>query len=366
MDIDLHFTATYAVARLAGMSKKQAHTVAYSSQYVDDAIHSGHLLFLNHASLELTTAAHRMLDYRNFKELANHHVWIPFHFLPANRYDKTLNIPENIQRLTCHPDSDILNDLLDIAICHKDESFGLHLMGSVAHTYVDTWSHQKFVGISHKINEVNDIMDFESNSDIEKNNHIKKYYKRSILIQIKDKILSYFLGQVAPLGHGPALGYPDQPYLKWKYINWCGETVERNNPEIFLDSLKGLYIFFCRFTEKIDPLSKNDEKALIDLLTNCNSSEESERYKQWQQEIADGKFSFGKEQCSYSVQGQESWLYKALNISNHEQFNSTEMNDIPYPDGFSQSDWLNLQIALAIHKSSVIYKILPKYNIIST
>lgn len=367
MDIDLHFTGTYTIARLAGFTQEQAHKIAYSSQYVDDAIQSGHLLFLNHASLELTTTAHRMLDYRNFKELANHHVWIPFHFLPANNFDKNIkNVPEMVQRLTCQPNSKIAEDLKNLAFVNRDESYGLHLLGSVSHTYLDTWSHQNFVGINHQINEVKNILDFHCNIDSNKIKKIKKYYKRTILIELRDKILSYFIDHIAPLGHGPALGYPDQPYLKWKYINWDNITIERDNPKIFMDSLKELYSFFCKYRGNNQRMKPEDEKALIDLLSNCDLDEGHNRYLIWKDEIANGKFSFGKEDCSYDLDGNQSWIYKSLKILKHDNFEPSKMINCSYPDNFRKSDWLNLQVALAVHKSNVIYRILPKYNIIST
>jgi len=36
-----------------------------------------------------TASAHKMLDYRNMRDLANHRVWLPFHFLPGNGGDPT-------------------------------------------------------------------------------------------------------------------------------------------------------------------------------------------------------------------------------------------------------------------------------------
>ena len=84
MQIDFHHTATYVTARSAGFGHRKADTVAYAAQYVDDAINSGTLRFHNGAMYTRISSAHKMLDYRNFEKLANHHVWIPFHFLPGN------------------------------------------------------------------------------------------------------------------------------------------------------------------------------------------------------------------------------------------------------------------------------------------
>jgi len=37
MQIDMHFYGVYALARAAGLNPEEAHTVAYASQFVDDA-----------------------------------------------------------------------------------------------------------------------------------------------------------------------------------------------------------------------------------------------------------------------------------------------------------------------------------------
>ena len=38
MQIDMHFYGIYALARAAGIKPDSAHTIAYASQFVDDAL----------------------------------------------------------------------------------------------------------------------------------------------------------------------------------------------------------------------------------------------------------------------------------------------------------------------------------------
>src|SRR5579872_6066268 len=84
MQIDFHHATTYVVARLAGFSPEEAEIVAHSAQYVDDATSSGEIYFDNGGVYERISSAHKFYDYRNMGSLSNHHVWIPFHFLPGN------------------------------------------------------------------------------------------------------------------------------------------------------------------------------------------------------------------------------------------------------------------------------------------
>lgn len=366
MNIDMHFTATYTIARLAGFNKEQANIIAYSSQYVDEAIHGGHFHFSNHACLELTPAAHRMLDYRNFKELANHHVWIPFHFLPGNHYDKNLeSIPEMVQRLVCKPNSQPAQDLLDVALKNREAPYALHLLGTISHTYMDTWAHQDFVGINHELNEVEEILHFDESKDHHRTKHITSYYQVSFLQKIIMKLIPSLLNNIAPLGHGPALSYPDHPFLKWKYKNWNGEIITRDNSSIYLDALEHLYAFFCKFTHNSTPLKNSDRELIIHIINEATAHDGEDRMLRWMDYIASGGFSFGQEQCHFKLNGADSWIYEAFQVQDHDNLKELIESLKTYPQEFYQSNWFQLQVALAIHRNSVLYAILPKYNIIS-
>jgi len=58
--------------RLAGFDHQEANTVAYCAQYVDDATNSGLISFDNGALFSRISSAHKALDYRNFRKLANY------------------------------------------------------------------------------------------------------------------------------------------------------------------------------------------------------------------------------------------------------------------------------------------------------
>ena len=65
MQIDFHFGATYAIARLAGFTDQEAHTIAYSAQYVDDSTTSGFIRFDNGVRFYRQATAHPPLDIAN-------------------------------------------------------------------------------------------------------------------------------------------------------------------------------------------------------------------------------------------------------------------------------------------------------------
>ncbi|WP_367850410.1 DUF6765 family protein, partial [Vibrio parahaemolyticus] len=54
------------------------------------------------------------------QELANHQVWIPFHFLPGNLSFSSNVKPDGrfIYRLVCKPDSAVARDMLRMVATH--------------------------------------------------------------------------------------------------------------------------------------------------------------------------------------------------------------------------------------------------------
>ena len=49
MQVDFHHATTYVLARIAGFEQPEAETIAYASQYVDDATSEGAVCFDNGA-----------------------------------------------------------------------------------------------------------------------------------------------------------------------------------------------------------------------------------------------------------------------------------------------------------------------------
>jgi hypothetical protein len=128
VNIDFHHGTTYVLARLAGFSQAEARVVAHASQYVDDAVSTGAVTFTNGAMYARISSAHKMLDYRNFEALADHLVWVPFHFLPGNGGLPAGQDPDGpfVKKLVCRPDSPVAHDLIRSVIRHRDMRQALH------------------------------------------------------------------------------------------------------------------------------------------------------------------------------------------------------------------------------------------------
>jgi hypothetical protein len=354
MQIDGHHTMTYIAARLAGFSKPKASIIAYSAQYVDDATNSGVIKFDNEAMYGRISSAHKMLDYRNSDELANHQVWIPFHFLPGNGGKPAGQNPGNrfVRKLVCFPDSYVARDMLRVCVADAGKPYGLHRLGITMHVYADTWAHQGFAGLNHKINEVSNITSNNKSLD-------KSFF---------NKIANYFLSESFPLGHGAALSHPDRPSLIWEYKNGLGEKVKRDNQQIFMDAVdkmcRAMQCFNQRDLkmdlESMPGLPAADAKKILSLIKNIKGDTGEVRHEKWLEEINKGSFSFGPEKITYVGKGKGSWKHKSIG---QLAAADTGRETFTFKDSFMKSDWKHFHDALQAHRLDILHDVLPRYGI---
>lgn len=352
MQTDFHHGATYALARLAGFPREAAQIVATAAQYVDDATNSGLVRFDNGALYERLATAHRMLDYRNFRELANHRVWVPFHFLPGNQGLPAGQNPtgEFADKLICTPDSPVARDMVAAAIAGRHEGFALHRLGITLHVYADTWAHAGFSGVSHAHNEVSEVRTAEGHTDA----------------PLMERLKGYFVGEALPLGHGPVLSYPDRPWLIWGYTDGRGRRVYRDNPAIYLEAAEHMLVALRRYlagdaAAVVPGLSGRDRDVIRTLLVQCRDPDERVRHASWLSAIADGSFSFGADPgLTYTAKGEGSWKHAALGTT-REVDDGDEI--MPFHRSFLSSDWKRFHDAAQVHRLHLITSILPRYGV---
>ncbi|WDP90341.1 MAG: hypothetical protein HUN04_11795 [Desulfobacter sp.] len=361
MQIDFHHAVTYVAARLAGFGHREAETVAYCAQYVDDATNSGTIKFNNNAMYSHISSAHKALDYKNFDALANHFVWIPFHFLPGNGGKRAGENPGGtfVEKIICRPDSPVAKEMVRACIREKDALYGLHRLGITMHVYADTWAHQGFAGITHEVNNIS-ALDDQDTPDRGVLGKLKDFFGDAV-----DDVAGGFVGGVLPLGHGAALSYPDRPYLKWKYRDSKGNTVERDNSEIFSQAANQL----CRAMQRYragDPdaevpgLPEDDHDKISGLFRSIQDEDGETRHGQWLKKIGQGYFSFPPAKLAYRAKGPDSWKHQALGT---RKIKDKKSDVFPYDPSFLGSDWKLFHDALQTHRLTVIRDILPRYGI---
>lgn len=352
MQIDFHHGVIYVLARMAGFTKQEANTIAFCSQYVDDATRGTPVRFNNGAIYDPICSAHKMLDYRNFNSLANQLVWVPFHFLPGNNMMTAESETEGdfISRLVCKPNSYIARDMVNECIKNADNINGLHRLGITLHVYADTWAHQGFAGIQDDINRVQYLSDNSiSGNLIEK---VSRYFKDCF-----DNSCSEFVDGISPLGHGAVLSYPDRPYLQWRYIDSSGKEIYRNNLAEYKDAVQKIYIAMKRFQSRnpnnqVEEMNQLDLEQILILFETFIDSDGEVRHEKWLDKIKEGFFSFGAENVKYS------------NLVEKDAFGEeAEDNKYIYNKTFLNSDWKLFQDALRDHLYFLQRKLFPKYGL---
>lgn len=360
MQIDFHHAVTYVLARAAGFAHAEADIVSYAAQYVDDAVSSGVIRFDNDAIATRICSSHKSFDAENLDNKENILVWLPFHFLPGNGGLPAGQNPEGtfIQKLVCWPDSPIAIEMLRASILDCNKPYGLHRLGVAMHVYADTWAHQGFAGVLHKINEIDDLEETGGT-------------------HVVGNAFELLASKAAPpIGHGRALSLPDMPFLSWKYTNGQGGLVERNNTDLFCKAAERLCIAMQRFRCQ-DPdagvpgLAAEDRQTIRSMFTNLKQEDAAERHRQWIEAIRTGAFTFGKAEIAYSETAWENVALQRPAAAAAAGASSDPLripgwpNVYHYTDSFLESNWRLFQDAVQLHRFTVGRDILPKYGICS-
>ncbi len=367
MQIDFHHAVTYVMARLAQFSHDEARIVAHSAQYVDDATGQGPIFFENRAMYSRIASAHKMMDYRNFRALANHKVWIPFHFLPSGESrGEAAGSPEDfLDRLICRPNSAAAQRMVAACIRDKHEPWSLHRLGITMHVYADTWAHQGFVGMDSERNVVESICDFTGETDLQMNDYVNKYFRGAWWEILWSRMTSWFVEEVSPVGHGAVLSFPDRPYLKWKYRDWKNELVVRDNPKDFLEAAQHLYLMMHRYRigdmQAVAPAQPDKTWQLIsDMFCTITDEQGERRHSHWLDAIEQGRFGFAPIKLEYQESGPGSWKEIALGNSEETGIMGTEAK---WSEQFLTSDWKKFHDALQRHRQVVLNEILPDFGV---
>jgi len=196
-----HFNGVQAILTDIGISHTVANTIASASQAVDD-FHEDKLITFEDGELFYpVVTAHRMLDPDNLDSRDASNIWMPFHFFPNS---------EGV----CEPETENVNKLIQFVKDYpcKNETEKHLLNGILLHIFVDTYTHEGFMGLFCKHNDISDLDDKDTWD------------------------LGWISGNLPPsIGHGEALSYPDDMWRRWCYTDNRDNTVDRDNQKVFLN-----------------------------------------------------------------------------------------------------------------------------------
>jgi len=242
MQIDIHFYGTYCLARTAGIDAETSHTIAMSSQFVNDATSNKSVLMGNRKCIRPVQTSLKKLP-RTYQADDAWLIWIPFHFLPGN-------LPDDgsfDERMICQKNSITAQKVALFALNNSQQDIWPYLIGITAHVYADTFSHYGFSGFSHKHNCI-----AEDSIKLDKiHQSAITEYLAARASDFKDKYNSD-LNQL-PVGHSQAATYPDRPYLKWRFeyeTKGVANILWRDNTADYMEACECLYYFFHEFAKK--------------------------------------------------------------------------------------------------------------------
>ncbi len=370
----MHYYATYALARAAGIKSNEAKTIATSAQFVDDNTAQNHIDFKNGARIDREATAHHPKQISNLDGHDQRRVWVPFHFIPGNIGDSYT------ERLKCRKDSSIVHELCDHHLNYADRNFALHLLGITAHVYADTFSHYGFSGVSSRGNKVNnssfryheevegleaEIEELSSDMRDYVINEKKKFFKKFGAFGGLRANINGFLAEMASgaLGHGAVATLPDRPYLVWSFEYEREDAIDgnlsiRNNPVTFLEGCRALHKMFKQFaSQRPDLLDSSVSRDFNEIESEIRKillvqADKSGRINAWRKAANSGTiFGTGNEKIP-EYEGL-SWNEQWEQLDKAENYDKIEKLPV----------W-QFYRAAALHRTYVLRDLLPKYNII--
>ncbi len=362
MDKDFHYYGTGLLARAAGFTEQEALTIAYASQYVDNATESeplrvGGIIF------DPVRTAHYGLQA--FDWSTQKRVFIPFHFIPP----KGLRSPADT--FVTQPDSPLAKMIFEKACQEPDGVLRLISIGISLHTLADSWSHQGFSGKEEPHNDVEKIYQGKENSweqvlvldkidfsAIPGGSIIGK-----LLSRVPKRILSLceavYLNFLPEVGHARAGEYPDYPFLKWKYTRGPQkETIERDNTKECLAAAETIYDLLVAVEKPYPPtvLPWNQIKTVIRFLLTYPESDVEQRCEKWREQY---KNLFGDNQ-NYEYDEQR-WRLEALNPPHKkdiawDKYKPAQFEQLSFPmmTGFYDTPWVKFHRAALGQRNFVL------------
>jgi len=365
MQEDMHYYATYAMARAAGLGVKEAKIIAYSAQYVDDSTSNDSEVHEDGGMFQTIATAHtnsEAVGNAAIDHTEQRNVWVPFHFFPGN-IGKTLS-----EKLTCVKNSPLAQKMVSNHIRHavsvKNE-YGLALMGITAHVYADTFAHYGFSGVSSRKNKV-DGSSFELDVKNPKvkayimgkySGFLSKYAPRFLLENYRNFISKGASQATGALGHGAVGTYPDRPFLKWRFNYKIGNVDSgwRNNSENYLDACEKLHAAFSDYADQAgiskDPVEFDSIRDKVKAIL-CLELPKERRTEAWMEAIRSGQL--------FVVEKNEALFY-----SKHEwEQQRDDFEDLSHSSEMIKKDVYKFHQAAIYHRDYTLKQLLPRHNIL--
>jgi hypothetical protein len=251
MDKDMHYCVIKVLAGKAGFSAEESELIAYSSQYVDDAVENRpmHIDFEGNVPAEIlacerydrksgcfdpTCTAYRGIRWISviFRPDIQRKVYVSFHLIPSKPYTPPAGAhpSRGDYSYVTEMGSIFARDIVERSVRELKESGysarKLIKLGIALHTFADTYSHYNFSGRNSCLDNNRKGIEFEDSEG----GTWKKF-------RGGNKFESIMTPRFA---HAVALGVPDFSHMRLRHAT-AGAMITRNNPANYLKAAEEIY-----------------------------------------------------------------------------------------------------------------------------
>jgi hypothetical protein len=360
MKIDAHYYAVLGFCRACGFDKKSACTIAYASQFVDDAkinhiviegpipegvaydIIEGRPSFFNMA----TCHSYTRINTFNYDAMINN--TSAFHFVPG------CNGKSFVKKMRCKEEGPVITSIFEEVLEEGDPV----KLGVVLHAYADTFSHQGFSGLLSKVNDIDQVEILEGSGIL-----VDKFKKG--WHWLKEAFYERFDRVIPAYGHGQALVFPDLPYVTWSYLydysDEFSDTLKSSgiidNKERYKRGFKGilkhLTIYLMEHTAHQEKDADfNCLHALFDAL--LSKKMDSGRIKNWQKVLV-ARGILDESDRDAIAYDKDRWLKEAFSNFDRKAFDQREVAGATLRHNFAESNWYKYYLAVKWYKERVFH-----------
>jgi len=360
MKIDAHYYAVLAFSRACGFDKESACTIAYASQFVDDA-KINHVVIAGHIPDDVqydtiegkpsffnTATCHTYTRIKTFNYSAMINNTAAFHFVPGCKGNHF------VRKLRCTEAGPVIESILQEALMQDD----LVKLGMVLHAWADTFSHQGFSGLLSKVNDIDQVQILNGSGIV-----IDKF--KFILKWLKDAVSKEFDLLIPAYGHGQAMIYPDLPYLIWRYAYDFSDEFSMvlktsgiiDNRERFKRAFEGISKYLTHYLR--DHEQYRGKEADIDCLHGLFDAllikkMDGGRIRNWQRVLLDQGL-LGPDDNDALEYDKDRWLKEAFANFDRKKFDQRKVQGATLRPDFAKSNWYRYYRAVKWYKKRLFY-----------
>jgi len=213
MELGSHYYAVLALCRLLGLKKDVSYKIAYSSQFIDDALIKRLMfkktprgvkchIFGKRRGLDHTATCPKLTTTWGYHQRTMIETLVPFHFVPAAKGDSFHH------KIRTSPNSPLLHELVDRAVLSGDP----YHLGIALHALGDAYAHRGFSGIISRGNRVRAFKVDMSTISGFADRFLARY------IMNTSRIYSVTLARIMPMySHSRVGTVPDLSSAEWSY-----------------------------------------------------------------------------------------------------------------------------------------------------